>query len=109
VTRSAFRDECNALTKKALSMGSEPFGKDVEYVLHVGFMAPTKRHYDMDNLLSRMKSGIDGVCDALGINDRQFVRLDVFRLSRHKSCGECVVLFITEEEERGVWPESTTR
>jgi len=56
-----------------------------------------------------MKSGIDGVCDALGINDRQFVRLDVFRLSRHKSCGECVVLFITEEEERGIWQESTTR
>lgn len=40
--------------------------------LHLVFHKPTKRHYDLDNLIARMKSGIDGVCDALQINDKRF-------------------------------------
>lgn len=38
------------------------------------FFPPDKRRYDMDNLLARMKAGLDGVCDALKINDRDFKR-----------------------------------
>ena len=33
---------------------------------------PTRRDYDSDNLLSRMKAGVDGMCDALGFNDKRF-------------------------------------
>ncbi|NDG64971.1 MAG: hypothetical protein EBY29_16155 [Planctomycetes bacterium] len=40
--------------------------------LHLVFHKPTKRHYDLDNLIARMKSGIDGVCDSLQINDKRF-------------------------------------
>lgn len=36
------------------------------------FRPPDFRHYDADNLLARMKSGLDGLADALGINDHRF-------------------------------------
>ena len=49
------------------------------------------------------------MCDAIGINDRQFVRLDVFRLSKSKERDSCVVLFITKEEGVDKWQESMTK
>ena len=36
------------------------------------FIPPDKRSYDRDNLVARMKSGIDGLADALRINDKRF-------------------------------------
>ena len=40
--------------------------------LHIVFMPPDNRKYDLDNLIARMKSGLDGLADALGVNDNQF-------------------------------------
>lgn len=40
--------------------------------LELVFHPPTLRPYDLDGLHSRTKSGLDGLCDALQINDRQF-------------------------------------
>lgn len=40
--------------------------------LNIVFHPPQNRQYDMDNLLARMKSGLDGVCDAWGVNDKIF-------------------------------------
>lgn len=39
--------------------------------LHVSlvFVPPTRRAYDLDNALARMKSGLDGLADALGVDD----------------------------------------
>lgn len=37
------------------------------------FYPPDKRHYDADNLVSRLKSGLDGIAEALKINDRKFI------------------------------------
>ena len=37
------------------------------------FVRPNKRLFDLDNLVARMKSGIDGMADALSINDSQIV------------------------------------
>jgi crossover junction endodeoxyribonuclease RusA len=34
------------------------------------FFPPDRRHYDADGLLSRMKSGFDGVADAIGLDDK---------------------------------------
>ena len=45
--------------------------------LSLQFGPPDRRRYDRDNLLARMKSGIDGVCDALGIDDVRFVSVTV--------------------------------
>ena len=36
------------------------------------FIPPDRRSYDRDNLVARMKSGIDGLSDALRINDKRF-------------------------------------
>lgn len=33
---------------------------------------PTRRHYDLDNLLSRLKSGFDGLVDAPGVDDSRW-------------------------------------
>jgi len=40
--------------------------------LHAIFYPPSKRHYDIDGLLSNIKAGIDGIADGLGINDYAF-------------------------------------
>ena len=41
-------------------------------VLEMTFIPPDSRSYDRDNLVARMKSGIDGLSDALRINDKRF-------------------------------------
>lgn len=50
------------------------------------YYPPDRRRYDLDNLHARMKSGLDGMCDALGIDDYRFRskclwRADVARTS----------------------------
>ena len=42
--------------------------------LHVSltFYAPTRRAFDLDNALARMKSGLDGLADVLGVDDRHW-------------------------------------
>lgn len=41
--------------------------------LWIDFYAPDRRHRDADNLTANIKSGLDGVADAIGINDKNFV------------------------------------
>ena len=36
------------------------------------FVPPSKRRYDPDNCLARMKSGIDGLADVLGVDDSKW-------------------------------------
>lgn len=40
--------------------------------LHISFYPPSKRRYDLDNLLASIKNGIDGIADALGVDDNRF-------------------------------------
>lgn len=37
--------------------------------LEIVFYPPTRRKIDLDNALARMKSGLDGLCDVLGVDD----------------------------------------
>jgi len=53
-------------------------GSDLELIAE--FRMPDKRWRDADNLLAMIKSGIDGVCDATGINDKAFRRVTVDRV-----------------------------
>jgi len=54
--------------------------------LTLSFCAPTRRSYDRDNLLSRMKAGLDGVCmDALGFDD---ARIEAITLRSLPSVGQ---------------------
>ena len=50
------------------------------------FVPPDRRLYDRDNLVARMKSGLDGMCDALGIDDNQFMSVTA-RLSKDSLGG----------------------
>lgn len=36
------------------------------------FAPPDRRRYDDDNLIARMKAGMDGIADALGVDDSKF-------------------------------------
>lgn len=53
--------------------------RDGEIHMTVTFLMPDRRPRDVDNLLAAAKAGIDGLADALGINDRQFGRITVIR------------------------------
>lgn len=37
------------------------------------FCPPDKRRRDLDNMIAAMKAGIDGISDAIGIDDSRFV------------------------------------
>lgn len=39
----------------------------------LSFYPPTKRHYDADNLIASHKAALDGIADAIGVDDRHFV------------------------------------
>lgn len=60
-----YREACWALTKQAKLV---PAGMH----LKVTFVPPTRQPRDLDNCLAAIKSGIDGMADALGVNDRDF-------------------------------------
>lgn len=68
--KSHFRFSCFVLAK----LQPDPGFRHTEGNLPIKiiFHPPTKRAYDIDNLLASMKSGLDGVSDAWGINDRRF-------------------------------------
>lgn len=40
--------------------------------LHITFYPPNKRKHDLDGCLSAIKAGIDGVADALKVDDSRF-------------------------------------
>lgn len=42
--------------------------------LHVSltFYPPSRRAFDLDNALARMKSGLDGLADVLGVDDKHW-------------------------------------
>ena len=48
--------------------------------LHVSlvFYPPSRRAFDLDNMLARMKSGLDGLADVLGVDDRHW-KLEIDR------------------------------
>ncbi len=47
--------------------------------LEISFIEPDKRKRDLDNMLSSIKQDIDGICKAIGIDDKCF---DVVTLRR---------------------------
>lgn len=54
------------------------------------------RQRDLDNLLASMKAGLDGVADALGINDREF---DPVTISMADTNGPLVRLTLVPHQE----------
>lgn len=60
--------------------------------LRFDFHPPDRRKRDLDNMLASIKAGIDGIADAMGVNDERFG----FWLSREAPCpgGKIVVSFM---------------
>lgn len=40
--------------------------------LTITFYPPNRRAYDLDNCLARLKSGLDGLADVLGVDDKHW-------------------------------------
>ena len=69
--KKQYRNACFSVSKeqlKKINTDSIP----EKLVLEMTFIPPDRRSYDRDNLVARMKSGIDGLADALKINDKRF-------------------------------------
>jgi len=63
----AYRLACWAIARQSLIR--LPQGR---HALKLTFFPPTRQPRDLDNCLASIKSGLDGVADAWGINDRDF-------------------------------------
>ena len=71
--KKQYRKDCYSVSKEQL----KKYKKETEniperLVLEMTFIPPDRSSYDRDNLVARMKSGIDGLADALKINDKRF-------------------------------------
>lgn len=78
--RKSAREEAFALTWRAMSIREfvrpAPAGT---VPLTITFVQPDRRARDRDNLLAALKPSLDGVADALGINDSQFDPITIRR------------------------------
>lgn len=60
--------------------------------LSLTFYAPTRRAYDLDNALARMKSGLDGLADLLGVDDKHWS----LSIQRGDALAGCVLVEVTQ-------------
>lgn len=67
--KKAYRQHCQLLALEAGIRGPVP---DDRLHVELTFYPPDRRHRDQDNMLAAMKSGLDGLADALRIDDRNF-------------------------------------
>ena len=71
--KKQYRKDCYSVSKEQLKKYRGVTENIPEkLVLEMTFIPPDKRSYDRDNLVARMKAGIDGLSDALRINDKRF-------------------------------------
>ncbi|WP_148237971.1 endodeoxyribonuclease RusA [Alicycliphilus denitrificans] len=66
--KKAYRAAC-AWT--ATEQGAQRVAADKLH-LSLEFYPPNRRAFDLDNALARMKSGLDGLADVLGVDDRHW-------------------------------------
>lgn len=72
--KKSYRIECWGAALEVDTKGRQRLRPlpDGELRVALEFRPPDRREYDKDNLLSRMKAGLDGLADALQVNDRRF-------------------------------------
>jgi crossover junction endodeoxyribonuclease RusA len=63
-----YREACFLSAKE---QGLEKMNSDTLH-LTLTFYAPTRRAFDLDNALARIKSGLDGLADVLGVDDSRW-------------------------------------
>lgn len=70
--RQQYKEEAFALAREAMTPGCCP--TDAYYLVEITFHAPDRRTRDLDGLFSALKSALDGVATALGVNDARFAK-----------------------------------
>ena len=68
--KKAYRARCAAIARQA-GVGCLPPGL-TRLTAALTFFPPDRRLRDWDNMLASMKSGLDGLSDAIGIDDSQW-------------------------------------
>jgi crossover junction endodeoxyribonuclease RusA len=63
-----YRQACLVLARNA----KKPINTDGLIFMDVKFLPPDRRPRDVDNLIASLKAGMDGLADALEVNDRLF-------------------------------------
>lgn len=88
----SYRESAYWLTKAALPEGGN--------VLRIQFLPPDRRRRDLDGMLSSIKSGIDGIADAMEVDDHMFD----FNLSRGAPVkgGKVIVEVETQDFSHGL-------
>lgn len=68
--KRAYRGRCKTLGQ---SVGIQALaGSENAISVHLTFFPPDKRARDWDNMLASMKSGLDGLADAMGVDDSRW-------------------------------------
>ena len=97
--KAAYRALCAAVTtEQRRKMPDVPAGP---LTLLVEGCAPTKRVLDLDGILSRMKSGIDAVCQVLRFDDSRFASVTVRRLPSIGKPGFVTVTIQQQQSAQG--------
>lgn len=74
--KRAFRARCRAIGE-SVGIGALQGSENVVAV-HLTFFPPDKARRDWDNMLAAMKAGLDGLADAMGVDDHRWrVSFDV--------------------------------
>ena len=95
--KKAYRNACFITTREQRQ--NCPPGKSFDVLLT--FVPPDRRRYDRDNLVARMKSGLDGLAQAWLIDDRLFVRVaGEIAEARQPARGAAEVLVTVSEHYR---------
>jgi len=68
--KKAYRARCRAIGgQSGVGLVS---GSASAVAVHLAFFAPDRRARDWDNLVASMKSGLDGLADAMGVDDSRW-------------------------------------
>jgi crossover junction endodeoxyribonuclease RusA len=86
--KKAYREAC-AWTAKG--QGLKPAASSRLH-LSLTFYPPTRRAFDLDNCLARMKSGLDGLADVLEVDDKDWS----LSIQKADQVGGFVKVFISE-------------
>jgi crossover junction endodeoxyribonuclease RusA len=68
--KKAYRQEC---AWQACEQGVKQDWPDGKISVHLNFVPPNRMRRDHDNLIASMKSGLDGLADAMGVDDSRFL------------------------------------
>mgnify|MGYP006267841683 CR=1 FL=1 len=79
--KTKYKEDCFYLTK---SQVKQFFWNEGDIRLTLIYVMPDKRHRDADNCLAASKAGLDGMADALIVNDKRFQPITIYRVQGEK-------------------------